>query len=106
MPTSPDTTSRPRPRASRYRPANPAQLGFLRSLCRQKGTTFVSPRNAAEASKQIDALKALPDIGWLDRDEGRRELKGIRADFAAGYATAVDNSEVDGYGSAARWARD
>lgn len=106
MPISPTTAERPRPRASRYRPPSPKQLTTLRKLCSQKGTTFVTPCNGAEASEQIDALLKLPSIGQFDRDDARRELRKIREDLAAGYATAVDASEVSGYGASARWARD
>jgi hypothetical protein len=72
------------------------QLRYLRALADKTGTTFTYPVTRAEASCEIRALQARnrePRVPWHTVDDGD----------ATTYATAVDASEVDGYGSSARW---
>jgi hypothetical protein len=77
-----------RPRASAYRRPSADQLDFLRKLSNKTGVPFETPATAAQASRQIDALKSLPPASHLERDVARRELRDIRNELAAGYGTA------------------
>jgi hypothetical protein len=78
--------------------ATPRQVAYLRSLALQTGTTFSPPRTREDASGEIDRLKAL-------KASRGRYVEARRATDSAEqpYATAVDSSEVSGFGSQARW---
>jgi hypothetical protein len=84
------------------KPASPAQQRYLRALAQQTGTTFSPPRDSADASRQIDAMKRR---GLSDRRDVARERREVSSDLAsrAGDAARVRAGEVDGYGSHARW---
>src|SRR4051812_34575737 len=79
-----------------------AQLRYLRHLAEQRGQTFTTPRTRAEASAEIQRLKSSrPDTRReraIERAEGERHIR--REDFDA---TAVQPTEVEGYGSNATW---
>ncbi len=76
----------------------PTQLSYLRSLAAQTATTFAVPRTGAQASREIQRMKALKSRGMLDP-----EPRGGSDAAEAPYATAVDDSEVEGYGSSTTW---
>jgi hypothetical protein len=76
----------------------PAQLRYLRGLAEQTGTTFSLPRTRAQASSEIERLKQLKASGGRHRESPREADPGEEP-----YATAVDPSEVSGFGSQASW---
>jgi hypothetical protein len=86
---------------SHQRPPTQRQLRYLRSLAAQRGESFAYPRTAAQASTEIERLKARPR---LSRNVRRADdLAVSRAMAARGDAAAVSDAEITGYGSSARW---
>ena len=79
------------------------QLGYLRRLASSRGQTFRYPQTRAEASAEIQRLKANRPDSRLNRAV---ELAEARRDPAAAHrdAAAVRDDEIEGYGSSARWA--
>ena len=81
----------------------PKQLGYLRRLASSRGQTFRYPQTRAEASAEIQRLKAnRPDSRLnraVERAEARRDPVATRRDGAA-----VRDDEIEGYGSSAHWA--
>src|SRR6516164_885265 len=78
--------------------ATPGQVAYLKSLALQTGTTFSPPRTREDASGEIDRLKA------IKTSRGRYvEVPRTPESAEQPYATAVDSSEVSGFGSGARW---
>ena len=79
-------------------PPTARQLRYLRTLADRTGTTFTNPATRSQASAQIRALKARrrdPHRPWqASRHEGLQSVA---------YGTAVDPSEIEGYGSSAHW---
>lgn len=78
------------------------QMRFLRSLAERCGESFAYPATAAQASAEIDRLKARRRTSRADR---RREVTEVRQAMASrgGDATAVRPTEIGGYGSSATW---
>lgn len=74
------------------------QLAYLRTLAARTATTFAYPATRADASRQIDRLRSLAS-------EPRSAPVSIENDQAEQltYATAVQESEVSGFGSSAAW---
>lgn len=68
----------------------------------QRGESFVAPRSFAEASAEIDRLKPRRR---MSRAERRIESFQLGRDAASigRDAVSVDESEIEGYGSSARW---
>jgi Protein of unknown function (DUF3072) len=84
-------------------PPTARQLSYLRDLAQRKGQTFVVPHSGAEASAEIERLKAAsrqdPTERWFESVvHGPANTKR-----RAGYAPAVRDDEIEGYGSTARW---
>jgi hypothetical protein len=80
------------------------QLRYLRHLADSRGQTFTLPSSRAEASAEIERLKAnRADSGWERRSEDF--VLGNAVADRWGPATAVRPEEIEGYGSTARWAR-
>lgn len=81
----------------------PKQLGYLRRLASSRGQTFRYTQTRADASAEIQRLKATrPDSRLnqeVERDEARSDAAAGRRDGAA-----VRDDEIVGYGSTARWA--
>jgi hypothetical protein len=78
------------------------QLRYLKSLAMQRGESFVYPATGAEASAHIDRLLGRRRGSYVER---RIEREQISRDMAArGGDAAVRESEIEGYGSSARWA--
>ena len=80
------------------------QLAYLRTLADQTGTTFTPPATRAQASREIERLKALPSASRAERSRERRAVQDALAHDVP--ASAVRAHETTGYGSTARWARD
>jgi hypothetical protein len=78
------------------------QLRYLRHLASSRGQSFTPPTTRAEASSEIERLKA---VRPQPRAERRAEVfaysRGISDRW--GGATAVREDEIEGYGSTARW---
>jgi hypothetical protein len=73
------------------------QLSYLRVLANQTGTTFVTPRDRRQASREIDRLTG------LKRHNGRHGELPNSGDHDRAYATAAHPSEITGYGISCRW---
>lgn len=83
------------------RPASDKQLRYLRSLAIQRGESFTYPSTVAEASAEIERLKKRRPGSYTER---RIEREQVSRDMAErGGAARVRESEVEGYGSSARW---
>jgi hypothetical protein len=95
-----DSNSRPHPDPQ---PATQRQLSYLRSLAVSRGQTFVVPGSKAEASREIERLRAGRRSSHADRAAERFDARQIAERL--GPATAVHPSEVEGHGSSARWRR-
>jgi len=79
------------------------QLRYLRILAERTGSTFVSPSNRGEASREIRRLQALPSLTWGERRGERRALDADRERMTP--ASAIQPGEISGYGSHASWAK-
>jgi hypothetical protein len=79
------------------------QLRLLRELALERGESFAIPATAADASAEIHRLKRRRRTSPADV---RRERAQISRDLAerSGGATAIQPTEITGYGSSARWA--
>ena len=79
-----------------------AQLRYLRLLAEQRGQTFTTPRTRSEASAEIQRLKASRSDSRreraIERAEGERHVRREQFD-----STAVQPTEIEGYGSDATW---
>jgi hypothetical protein len=85
------------------KPATAAQKRYPRVLAERTGTTFTPPASSADASRQISEMEARERTSRSDRTRERRQ---VQADMARrGDAARYRPSDVDGYGSNARWAR-
>jgi len=73
------------------------QLAYLRVLAQQTGTTFVTPRDRRQASREIERLRS------LKRRNGNHQEPRPDGTVTARYATAPDSSEIEGWGINARW---
>ncbi len=83
------------------RPPTSKQLRYLRNLSAQRGESFSYPHSAAEASAEIERLKARRRGSYVER---RIEREQVSRDMAIrGDAASVRDSEIVGYGSSARW---
>jgi hypothetical protein len=82
-------------------PPTTKQLRYLRDLAVSRGETFSMPHSSAEASAEIQRLRARRGLSrgamamehWNDR--------AIKDRWAP--ATNIRPSEIEGYGSTARW---
>jgi hypothetical protein len=82
-------------------PPSAKQLRYLRNLATQRGESFAYPHTAAEASAEIERLKARRPTSLTERRAERLEVS--RAMAGRGDASAVSEAEIEGYGSSARW---
>jgi hypothetical protein len=82
-------------------PPTPKQLRYLRTLAQRTGETFTSPATKQQASSEIRRLRSRTTSSPADR---RRERTAVQDDMASGgYATAVRDEEITGYGASAHW---
>ena len=77
------------------------QLRYLRALIEATGQTCAWPKTRQEASREIARLKQVPTAPRLEREQDRRAVKDALGSESP--ASAVRPSEVEGYGSSARW---
>jgi hypothetical protein len=83
------------------KPPTDKQLRYLRNLALQRGESFAYPATAAQASAEIERLKARKRGSYVER---RIEREQVSREMAArGGAAAVRDSEIVGYGSSAHW---
>lgn len=87
-------TSSPKPTAR--------QLRYLRQLAYVRGVSFAWPTTIAEASREIDRLKALPPSSAFEERLDRRAV--VLHDNPTLYAPRFRMDEIQGYGSTASWA--
>jgi hypothetical protein len=78
-------------------PATGKQLTYLRALANLAGTTFITPRDRRQASREIERLRS------LKRERGRHVEPASRTGRDITYATAPHSSEIEGWGASARW---
>jgi len=80
----------------------PKQLAYLQALAEQTATTFTYPATKAQASAEIQRLKAIPRSRPGD---AQRERRAVQRDIAnrPEDATAIRDRDVRGYGSNCRW---
>lgn len=78
------------------------QLRYLRDLALQRGESFSYPTTSAQASAEIERLKARKRTSAADR---RRESAQVRRDMAErrGDASSIRAEELRGWGSHATW---
>jgi len=78
------------------------QLAYLRTLAEQTATTFAYPATSAEASAEIQRLKAIPRSRAGD---AQRDRRAVQRDLTnrPDDATAIRDRDVRGYGSNCRW---
>ena len=85
-------------------PAKPTakQLAYLRTLAIRTGQTITVPATRAEASLEIQRLRAPTPS---EPGEQRRERRDIRdaLSSSAGGGTQVRDHEISGYGSSCEW---
>lgn len=87
---------------SNTQPPTPKQLRFLRELALERGQSFTYPTTRSQASSEIRRLRAERRQTRVDRAIERRQLAQA---LPAGDASRVEDREIIGYGSSARWAR-
>jgi hypothetical protein len=81
---------------------SPKQLRYLRDLAMQCGVSFTYPTTSAQASAEIERLKARRRTSAAGR---RRESAQVRRDMAErrGDGASVRSEELRGFGSNATW---
>lgn len=89
------TNSQPHPN-----PPSQKQLRYLRDLSLSRGQTFVVPRSKAEASAEIERLRACRGLSRGAKALEHWDDRAIEERCAP--ATAVRPAEIEGYGSTAR----
>ncbi len=82
-------------------PPTTKQLRYLRGLAEARGESFTYPHSAAEASAEIERLKARRPESRVERKLDR--LATSRAMAERGDSSAVRDEEIVGYGSSAHW---
>ena len=85
------------------KPATAKQLRYLRALANQTGTTFAPPRTSSEASK---AIKQMQNREVSPRHEIAADRESVARRHGASSGIDVNDGEIVGYGSSARWAKD
>jgi hypothetical protein len=80
----------------------PEQMRLLRTLADQRGESFAYPQTETEAEAEIERLRGRRPSSRVEQLVERRAVSRDMAD--RGGATAIQDSEIVGYGSSARWA--
>lgn len=91
------TNSHPHPNPPTHR-----QLRYLRDLALSRGETFVRPPSKAQASIEIERLRARPPLSRGAKALEHWDDRAIEDRWAA--ATDIRPEEIVGHGSSARWA--
>jgi hypothetical protein len=89
--------------ATRSNDPRPRQLGYLKSLAAQTGTSFTYPKTSGQASREIKRLLALKEAGHSELAIRPSDIEAEPVGSELVYATAVQPGEVVGFGSAASW---
>jgi hypothetical protein len=82
-------------------PPSQKQLRYLRDLSLSRGQTFVVPRSSAEATAEIERLRARRGLSRAAKALEHWDDRAIEERWAP--ATNVRPEEIDGYGSSAHW---
>jgi hypothetical protein len=78
------------------------QLRYLRQLAELTGTTFSQPSSRRQASREIERLR---QRSRSPRHERREDGQAVSRSLAEQQpASTVQDDEITGYGSQARWA--
>lgn len=77
------------------------QLRDLRRESDSRGVTFAWPRTSTEADAELARLRGQEEGSFAERAIDRREID--RAMAGRGGDARVRESEIEGYGSSARW---
>jgi hypothetical protein len=78
------------------------QLRYLRDLALSRGETFAIPQSRAEASREIERLRSRRPSNVVERAIEIADGRRVADRWAP--ATDIRPSEIEGYGSTARWA--
>ena len=89
--------------AIRSNSPRPRQLGYLKLLADQTGTSFTFPKTGAQASREIKRLLALKKSGHVELTIRPSDIEAEPVGSELVYATGVQPGEVVGFGSAASW---
>ena len=77
----------------------PKQLAYIKRLSGARGLSFAKPKTIAAASRQIEALKAMP----ASRSERQLEQDLGQSIRPGGTAATFRRHEITGYGSTCTW---
>jgi hypothetical protein len=79
------------------------QHAYLRALARRTGTSFTYPSTEAEASREIQRLKAIRSGGFSFAEIQAKDHADPRGGLSLTDGAAIRPDEIEGYGSNARW---
>jgi len=79
------------------------QLSYLRTLAIRTGQTFTPPKTRADASREIQRLRATPPSGSGEQGRERRDIRDALS-RGTGTSAPVHEDEISGYGSTCEWA--
>lgn len=85
------------------RPATARQLRYLKALAERAGQTFTTPRSSAQASREIQRLKAVRPSSRAERRLEREDWEAEAAAREANCDVPIASEELTGYGSSATW---
>jgi hypothetical protein len=85
--------------------ATQRQHAYLRTLARRTRTGFAYPSTKAEASREIQRLKAIGSSGFTFAEIEAKDHLDPRGGLALPDGAAIRADEIVGYGSTATWSR-
>jgi hypothetical protein len=86
------------------KPATARQLGYLKALALQTGTSFTYPSSSRQASSEIERLRALKGKrGVVSRWDAGERAVAREVEREQAYSPAVREDEPVGFGSATSW---
>jgi hypothetical protein len=85
--------------------ATPRQHTYLRALARRTGTSFTYPSTKAEASREIERLRAIANGGFTFAEIQASDHRDPRGGLSLADGAAIRDHEINGYGSTATWSR-
>jgi hypothetical protein len=83
------------------------QVNYLKVLATRTGTSFTYPKTSSQASAEIKRLQQIKSRGssFAELASGRNAAAAAwDIPVAEGRACDIQDFEIDGYGSSARWA--
>ena len=90
--------------ATSANPPTARQLAYLRQLAHKTGTSFLNPQTRAQASREIQRLKAIATTGFTFAElRAEEQARALHGDPPLAYGTAIRDQEIRGYGSTATW---